>query len=598
MAKVAFITFYNDYSVAVASLSTTLIKAGHDVSALFFKIPSPQRRAWFSDDPTHYEHVVEDGYIYGQNIDINKWTKREVELLINKLNELGPDIIAISSRSHDNELISDVLPQILKNTKAKIISGGYGPTLDPQFYAQFSDYVFMGEGEDRIEEVIEALAAGHSLKKMKNICYLEGDKLIKNKLSAPDMSQPRFQSLPDDTFYIENDTILKFNEGGGPHQSHCYHTTVGRGCISSCSYCFVGHWEKIYAAEGFKLKKRRNRPVENIIDELIKIKNKGYTFVFFRDEFLSAPGSYFKELFTLYEKHINLPFWAQFVPSQMIKQPGLLEMAVNAGFVATEIGFQTADDDFNREVYNRFITTQDTVDYVKLLHEYKINMKWSFIFFNPLETETHIEKTIKLIQDLPKTPPNFRGYPILSRLTYKEGTPISKSGLSKKVKPEDYDRYYSQALLYFLCFVMPEDEFEVVHKKYKSGIYSAAALLNIYQLYLTQNNLKIFPGTHEIPNSITTHRYERILKRKKYSDVIVWGVGEYYKEMAHIFNDVNIYYHIDDGEENCLVDNTQFPDTLLEGKKEIPIFICSKRKQDIKMRIIRDYPDYADGLYV
>lgn len=598
MAKVTFLTFYNDYSVAVASLSMTLVRAGHDVSALFFKLPSPQRRAWFSDDPTHYEHVVEDGYIYGQNIDINKWTSLEVSLLINKLNELAPDVIAISSRSHDNELIRDVLPQVLKNTNSKIISGGYGPSLDPKFYAGFSDYVFIGEAEDRIEELIDALAKGQSLSHMDNICYLKGDKLIKNKLSAPDMSQPRFQALPDNTFYIENDAILKFNEGGGPHQSHCYHTSAGRGCISSCSYCFVGHWEKIYEAEGFKLKKRRNRPVENIIDELMNIKKLGYTFVFFRDEFLSAPTSYLKDLFTMYEKYIHIPFWAQFVPSKMLNRPELLEMAVNAGFVATEIGFQTADDDFNKTVYNRFITTQDTVDYVKLLYNYKINMKWGIIIFNPLETEMHIDKTIKMIQDLPKTPPNFRGYPVLSRLTYKEGTPISKSGLNEKVRPKDYDRYYAQALLYFLCFVMPADDFKEVHNKYKSGIYASGALLNIYQLYIKENGLKIVPGTHEIPNSITTHRYERIIRRKKYSNVIVWGSGEYYKEMEHIFKDVNIYYHIDDGKEMSFINNAQPPDILLKEHRGIPIFICSSRKQEIKMRIIRDYPQYIDDIYV
>ena len=147
--------------------------------------------------------------------------------------------------------------------------------------------------------------------------------------------------------------------------THTYSTSVGRGCIGSCSYCSAGQWFKIYSNEGYKIEKRRNRSVQNVIDELFRIKDDGYTFVFFRDEFLFATIDYLKKFFKLYEEKINLPFWAQFVPNQMLNHTELIEMAVDAGFVATEIGFQSGSDRINREIYNRFIPNREIVEYAK-----------------------------------------------------------------------------------------------------------------------------------------------------------------------------------------------------------------------------------------
>ena len=72
MAKVSFLTFYNDYSIAVASLSSELLHSGHDVTAFFFKMPFWERIPWFTKNPIFMEHVKEDGMIYGQSIDVNE----------------------------------------------------------------------------------------------------------------------------------------------------------------------------------------------------------------------------------------------------------------------------------------------------------------------------------------------------------------------------------------------------------------------------------------------------------------------------------------------------------------------------------------------
>ena len=599
MAKVTFITFYNDYSVAVSCLSSSLMRAGHDVSTIFFKLPLSIKIPWFSENPAHYEQVEQDGLIYGQMIDINKWTTSEVDLLINKLNELSPDVICISCRTHEKELVLDVLPKVKEKCDAVMVAGGYGPSIEPEMFSDLVDYVFIGEAEDSIVELIEEIEKGNSLLEFDNIAYKKDGKFYKNKLRKPDMAQPRFQVFPDQAFVIEQDKLFKFNEGGDfLRREHCYSTTVGRGCVSTCSYCAVSQWEDMYHREGFKLKKRRNRPVQNVIDELISIKDKKFTFIILRDEFLTGPVEYLKEFFELYEKHVHLPFWAQFVPSQMIKHPELLKMAVDAGFVATENGIQSGSDKINREVFTRFIPNESVVEYVNLLSKYKINSKVDFIIFNPAEDDKDNDETIKIIQSLPKELPRCRCYPVLPRLTFMEFTPIAKILVDKKILPKDYDHHYATAILYYLCFVMPKDEFEKIKQQYRSGEISREYLLEFYQSYMKENRIEFVPGTHDIPDSITTYRYERILKKNNFDEIIIWGAGSYYKELEYIFKDSKVLYHIDDGEEDALINNTVSPEVLLKKTKSVPIFVCSKFKMEIKMRIVNEFSQHIDEIYV
>jgi len=161
------------------------------------------------------------------------------------------------------------------------------------------------------------------------------------------------------------------------------------------------------------------------------------------------------------------------------------------------------------------------------------------------------------------------------------------------------EKYYCTALLYHLCFVMPKKEFDsILHNE--NLVSSWKDLKSLYQSYLCDNNIEFMIGTHEIPNSITTPRYRRILKKKGYKDIIVWGAGQYYNEMSDIFDDSNILYLIDDSKDKYFDNGYKIsnPNVLKSLKNPIPIFICSKHKQEIKNQIIRDYPEYGGKIYV
>ena len=592
MAKVTFVTFYLDYSIGVYVLSSILQDAGHEAAVLYFKLPSKKAISWFTPSPVNYEQVDMQADIIGFNADVNPWTEKETDLLIDKILEIAPDVLCISARSTDQHMLTDILPRIRARCDMVIMAGGFGPTLNPEFYLDLVDYVFVGEAENAISEIVSRIEAGQSIKSLDNLCYKENGKIIKNQLREPDISYFKYQTLPVATWYIDNDQIYSFENRAQVVPTHTYSTFYGRGCISSCSYCAAGRWYKIYAEQGMKVKKRRNRPMTDIIDELKSIKKKGYTFVLFRDEFLCARVDTLKRFFECYEREIGLPFWAYLVPDQILAHPELLEMAVDAGFVDTELGFQTGSDRINRTIFTRYISNSRTVEYAHLLAEYQINMKYDFIIFNPAETAADREATFSLLQRLPKQ----RAYIQMSRLHYFKDSPIVEilDRHIHEIKP--YDQYYRTALLYLLCFVMPKTDFQKLLAD-RAATASWQALKDCYRNYVAAHQLSFPIGTHQVPDSITTHRYQRILKKQRYRKAIVWGNGDYYRSMSGIFKDVDVA-HVAPAASPPDTNGNVSVDCLPEPAASLPIFICSEHKQEMLSKFYATFPDYTGKIYV
>jgi len=595
MAKVTFLTFYNDFSVGVNVLSSLLDTAGHDVSVIFFKLPSTKKIDWFAKDTIYREAVVATGDIIGGNARVNTWTNHEIKLLVELIQNLNPEMLCVSSRTVDNTLAQEVIPKIREKFSGITLAGGFGPTLEPEVYADLVDYVYIGEAESVIREVISNIEHQVSIESMDNICYRKNGKIVRNKLGIPNISDYKIQIIPSNTFYIENNRTYSYEERGEIVNTHTYSTFLGRGCVNACTYCSAGQWFKVYKKEGINVRQRRNRPVEDLIEELRMAKDKGCTFVHLRDEFLSAPTSFLKELFKYYERDVNLPFWAYLVPQQVLSNPDLLKMAVDAGFVDTEVGFQSGSEHINKTIWRRVMPVKESIRYTKMLADYEINMKYDFIICNPAETKEDIKETFKVIQELPKK----RAYLYLPRLILFPGSPLVEENILGPYlyRRTDFEYYYSIALLYLICFVLTEKEFDLILNDEKM-VSSWQRLLDFYKEYLDKHGISFPIGTHDVPSSITTHRYERILKKNNYSDVIVWGSGDYYKDMAFIFDGVSIRYHIDDDPKISSENEYCSPDIFAKIGEPLPVFICSSKKQEIKMRIVSEHPKFLGKIFV
>lgn len=594
MANITFLTFYSDYSIGVYVLTSILRDAGHNVSTIFFKLPRKQKMAWFKDNPINIEEVNAYGDIIGSNDDVGAWTSEETDLLLKKIETLDPHLLCISSKSTHEKIARDILPKIRSRINCPTIAGGYGPSLAPDLYAELVDFVFVGEAENAICEIASLAGQGRSLKGLDNLYYRNRGRLVMNPLRRPDVHLFRRQRIPEKTFYIDKNRIFGLADRQGLMKTHTYSTFFGRGCISSCSYCSAGQWRKIYGKEGIRLSKRRNRNMNDVMDELLHIKDQGYTFVHFRDEFLFADTRTLIDFFKTYEREICLPFWAYLVPDQILDNPRILSHAVDAGFVDTEIGFQSGSDAINRRIFTRKIPNARTLGYARLLAQYHLNMKYDFIIFNPAETRSDIAEAVRLLQVLPKK----RAYLSLGRLRYFPVSPIVHILKDYDHVHHGFDHYYAQALHYLLAFVMPPHELDRVLNGPDKDC-SWQGLKSTYKTYLKDHGITFPVGTHDVPDSITSHRYERIIKRQGYKEVIIWGVPDYYEKMSHIFNGVPVRHFIDDVDARGRFESTHGNGDLRETMKaSSPLFVCSGRKGEIKTHIRKQYPQFEGRVYV
>ena len=122
----------------------------------------------------------------------------------------------------------------------------------------------------------------------------------------------------------------------------------------------------------------------------------------------------------------------------------------------------------------------------------------------------------------------------------------------------------------------------------------------IYGEYLSSHAIDFMIGSHSVPGSITTHRYRRILEKNNFKEIIVWGNGDYYREMEGIFRGSHVRYHIDEGGEgdSAMETATEAPEMLEHVSGPLPLFICDPRKQEIKARIRREFPQFSGTIFV
>lgn len=393
------------------------------------------------------------------------------------------------------------ITKALKKNGRLIVWGGVHPNAKPLEALEHADLVCVGEGELPLLELVKRLKNGQEYKDIPNLWTRDKNKIIQNE------NGPIVENLDDlpfidydlkehyvyDPFLEEilpmNVDLLKKTLPLMPYFSNrtliTYRTLSSRGCPHKCTYC----------ASNAKLKLRR-RSAGNIIDELVRIKNK-YPFIqgisFFDDTFFAANSNYFKEFSELYKKKIGLPFHAQGSPSTMKKE--ILECLINAGLMYTEMGIQTGSHRI-KEMYRRKESNESILQTASLLQQYRgqlLKPRYHLILDNPWETTEDVLETLKLILKL------ARPFELcISSLTFYPGTELyakaKEEGLIKDEKREIYRKPFMLPKGSYLNILIYLAGFQCIPrwmlKLMSSG--KMVRLLNINQCSKIYSNLYLF----------------------------------------------------------------------------------------------------------
>jgi len=213
-------------------------------------------------------------------------------LLKDKIEEVSPDIIGVSSLFHSTSHIVHQTCTLIKKISPDIITviGGSYPTISYSDALKDNniDYAIIGEGEICFMDLILFLNKEKGVENLhgiayrddKNIIFKENKFLIKNldELPFPD----RTNISPDD-YIMPND----FSEYGNLSRNFLFRVlgrnnakigimTASRGCPYSCSFCSAKHiWGRSI----------RYRNSKNVVDEIeLLIKEYGVNAIVFNDD--------------------------------------------------------------------------------------------------------------------------------------------------------------------------------------------------------------------------------------------------------------------------------------------------------------------------
>ncbi len=356
----------------IRCLSSRLKKAGHEVNLIFM--------------------------CKGENY-CTKFTEDELKQLEKLCRD--SDMIGVGAFIINYERTKQILKH-LKKLKTTIILGGIHPTLNPEDCIKDCNIVCIGECEEAIVELADAIENNKDYKNIKNIWIRKKGKIIKNPIRwlLDDLDSLPFPDFDIDTHYIlDKGNIIPFKE---EHFEKEIMFLSGRGCPYGCSYCSNGKLNELF--KGHRTKIVRNYSVDYSIKFLNSIINKfkSINYLDLRDDtFTVRSVKEIKEFCKRYKKEVGIRFRAT-VDAKSITEEKIKSL-VDAGCVHITLGIEGSER-VNTEVYNRNITYKDVLRTAKILNKYtdKFSINYDLMCCNYYDTEKDLLEVISLVRKMPK----------------------------------------------------------------------------------------------------------------------------------------------------------------------------------------------------
>lgn len=312
----------------------------------------------------------------------------------------GSDLIGVSLISSAYRNSIHITNHLRKSIDCPIIWGGKHPTIDPDDCIQHADMVVIGEGEDTMLELVDAINSGRSYDQTLGTWVRHKETVIKNEKRPLEQNLDKYL-FPD--YSIENKFVLDTrNMRIRPMESsdlkqmkNWYPTMITRGCPFRCAFC----------TNTKDLRKMRARSIGNVIAEIKEFLNihPSTKRIFFRDDALTSMPMEFIEELSSELKEINLPFTCSGVMSSTPMFKEKLTLLRNAGFVGVKMGIQSGCERVRREVHTRPESNKTIVwgaSVLNFLRFGKIN--YYMITDNPYESEDELIESIRFTSRLPR----------------------------------------------------------------------------------------------------------------------------------------------------------------------------------------------------
>ncbi|SFQ96891.1 B12-binding domain-containing radical SAM protein [Desulfoscipio geothermicus] len=342
--------------------------------------------SWFPQGLAYIAAVCRNvGYevkIYNQ--DVYHWPESHLLDLLNKerFDVIGVSVIAGYYQYRKLLKISDAI------NKAKYrpfyIIGGHGPAPEPEYFLKKTkaDAVVIGEGENTIIELLEAVRGLRSLSSVNGIAYMENGKCVKTPArelikNIDEIPFPAWDLFPMDHYALLRMPHIKNSES-------CMPVLSGRGCTFKCNFCYR-------MDKGF-----RARTAESIIEEIqILQKDYGISYIAFSDELLMSSTKRTIELCTSFIKaKLNIKWDCN--GRLNYAKPDVLKLMKEAGCVFINYGIESLDEKALR-VMGKGLTVKQIITGIENTLAAGISPGFNIIFGNIGETAESLNRGVDFL---------------------------------------------------------------------------------------------------------------------------------------------------------------------------------------------------------
>jgi anaerobic magnesium-protoporphyrin IX monomethyl ester cyclase len=313
----------------------------------------------------------------------------------------GSELIGINSFASTADRANRILAY-LKPMGIPIVYGGVHATICPEDCIQHCDIVCVGEAEDAMLDVIDAIKNKKDMTGIANLWVRKGGEIFRNPVRnlIDDLDTlPYIDYTLDNHFILDSGYIRRFQESDLDGQIFFL---TGRGCPYSCEYCSNSLLNELYRGKAKKI--LRWHSPEYIIDNIVQLKNKFPTLRYFdiRDDTFSFRSlDQIKEFSKLYKEKVGLRYKILGDPKTVTTEK--IKALVDSGCTDIIIGVQGSER-ANREIYRRYQSNDSILKAAKILHQFKdrLAVMYDVITCNPYEEPEDVIDLIRLLQKLPK----------------------------------------------------------------------------------------------------------------------------------------------------------------------------------------------------
>ena len=387
------------------------------------------------------------------------------------------DIVGITIISQLVTSTAKLIDEIKKiNPNISVIVGGPHCSIQGRqtLHEMKADVVVIGDGEEAIIDIVDALSGKKKLSKINGIFYRENGK-IKHGLPAKEVEDLDTLEFP------AHHLIEKYNYGKKTVAGVSFLTrgkitsiSTSRGCPFRCRFCI----SKSIA------KKCRLRSAENVVKELEEI-SKNYDSVYAVDDnFLMDKKRAYKIMDMLIEKKLDLDIWIMGARVSDADK-SLFKKMKKAGVKSLEFGIESGNQEV-LDYYNKKITLEQIEKTVELSKKSGFLTVGNFILGSPIETEKHIDDTINFAK---KINPDFAFF---FTYNYLKGSEIWDDAF-REGKIKENDMFVLIDSRRGLGNFTPEELRKQLNKAYRSYYLTPKYILSqlIRQIFVYEN-LRIF----------------------------------------------------------------------------------------------------------